>query len=67
MVFRHLTDEELVNHVLTDVLSEDSDQITIHTALLNELVDRFEKVLMSDVSRYDEAENSKNPNQLELF
>ena len=67
MGYRHLTNEELINQAAAEVNSEDSNLITVHKDLLNELVDRFGRVLMSKPSLLDQGKYSKDPNQLELF
>lgn len=67
MTYRNLTNEELVNHAEAIVLSEDSNLTQVHKELINELVERFEKVLLSEPSLYSEGTFSKDSNQLELF
>lgn len=67
MSYRNLTNEELVNHATAVVLSEDSNSVQVHKELINELVERFEKVLLSEPSLFKEGNSSKNSNQLELF
>jgi hypothetical protein len=60
MTPRNLADDELVNVINALTLLEDSDSIEIDKDLLIELVQRFEKVLISSPSP------EKDPNQLEF-
>jgi hypothetical protein len=67
MGYRHLTNEELINQATAEILSEDSNVMEVHKDLLNELVERFERVLLSQSSLLKAGRNSKDPNQLDLF
>lgn len=66
MGYRNLTNEELINQATAEMLSEDSNIVEVHKDLIMELVERFERVLLSQSSLLKEKKN-KDPNQLELF
>jgi hypothetical protein len=66
MGYRNLTNEELINQATAEMLSEDSNIVEVHKDLINELVERFERVLLSQSSLLAEKK-AKDPNQLELF
>jgi len=57
---RNLTDTELVSAINELTLLEESNTVEVHKDLLIELVQRFEKVLISSPSP------EKDPNQLEF-
>lgn len=68
MGYRNLTNEELINQAQAEMLSEDSNVIEVHKDLIIELVDRFERVLLSQASLLKQGKYSdKDPNQLELL
>jgi len=66
MGYRNLTNEELINQATAEMLSEDSNIVKVHKDLIMELVERFERVLLSQSSLLAEKK-AKDPNQLELF
>jgi hypothetical protein len=67
MVYRTLTNSELVGVAEAVILAEDSNLVAVNKQMLKELVDRFEKVLSSHPSLLKEGTGSKDPDQLELF
>lgn len=66
MGYRNLTNEELINQATAEMLSEDSNIVEVHKDLIMELVERFERVLLSQSSLLAEKK-AKDPNQLELL
>lgn len=66
MGYRHLTNEELINQATAEMLSEDSNIVPVHKDLIMELVERFERVLLSQSSLLQEKKN-KDPNQPKLL
>lgn len=66
MGYRHLTNEELINQATAEMLSEDSNIVKVHKDLIMELVERFERVLLSQSSLLQEKKN-KDPNQPKLL
>ena len=66
MGYRNLTNEELINQATAEMLSEDSNIVEVHKDLIMELVERFERVLLSQSSLLAEKK-AKDPNQLEIL
>lgn len=66
MGYRRLTNEELINQATAEMLSEDSNIVEVHKDLIMELVERFERVLLSQSSLLAEKK-VKDPNQLEIL
>ena len=66
MGYRNLTNEELINQATAEMLSEDSNIVEVHKDLIMELVERFERVLLSQSSLLAEKK-AKDPNQLEML
>lgn len=66
MGYRNLTNEELINQATAEMLSEDSNIVEVHKDLIMELVERFERVLLSQSSLLAEKK-VKDPNQLEIL